>query len=252
MKELALDQAEVPTARYATFTRSSRRWPLPRVPRHAAGPYVIKTDGLAAGKGVVVTADAGRSRAGRARVPLGGRRSVMPARRCVIEEGLTGPELSVFAICDGTRAVLCGSAQDHKRVGDGDTGPNTGGMGAYSPVPVAYPDVTWRSEILHDGRSSPRSHALTANAASTTEVSCSAGSCSRPRVGVSWSTTSASAIPRRRWCSRDSTSDLAAVLRRSRGRRPPHRRWCSPSPTHAMVLRRPVGERGLPRSAPHR
>ncbi|MGK4277542.1 phosphoribosylamine--glycine ligase, partial [Escherichia coli] len=62
-------------------------------------------------------------------------------RTVVIEEGLSGPELSILAVCDGKRAVALAPAQDFKRVGDGDTGPNTGGMGAYSPVPVAAPDT---------------------------------------------------------------------------------------------------------------
>jgi phosphoribosylamine--glycine ligase len=93
-------------------------------------PYVVKDDGLAAGKGVVVTTDrAARARA-RAR-----------CRRVVVEEYLDGPEVSLFAICDGTTVVPLAPAQDFKRVGDGDTGPNTGGMGAYSPLPWAPPTL---------------------------------------------------------------------------------------------------------------
>ena len=61
-------------------------------------------------------------------------------RRVVIEEGMTGPEVSVFAVCDGSRAVALPAAQDYKRVGDGDRGPNTGGMGAWSPLPFLPPD----------------------------------------------------------------------------------------------------------------
>ena len=68
----------------------------------------------------------------------------------VIEDCLVGEEASIFAICDGSNFVTLASAQDHKRVGDGDTGPNTGGMGAYSPAPAV-------SEALHEGRSRPRS-----------------------------------------------------------------------------------------------
>ena len=92
-------------------------------------PYVVKHDGLAAGKGVVVTADldeAIRHAAG---------------QRVVIEEYLDGPEVSLFAITDGTVVVPLQPAQDFKRVGDGDTGPNTGGMGAYSPLPWAPADL---------------------------------------------------------------------------------------------------------------
>jgi phosphoribosylamine--glycine ligase len=97
-------------------------------------PYVVKDDGLAAGKGVVVTSDRGEA--------------VAHARRCldggstvVIEEYLDGPEVSLFGISDGTRVVPLQPAQDFKRVGDGDSGPNTGGMGAYSPLPWAPRDL---------------------------------------------------------------------------------------------------------------
>jgi phosphoribosylamine--glycine ligase len=97
---------------------------------------VVKTDGLAAGKGVLVTAsldeavdDVGAKLRGDAFGDAG--------RTVVVEEAMAGPELSVLAVCDGARAVALAPAQDFKRVGDGDTGPNTGGMGAYSPVPAA-------------------------------------------------------------------------------------------------------------------
>ncbi len=89
-------------------------------------PYVVKADGLAAGKGVVVTTDR--------------HQAVDHARVCgqvVIEEYLSGPEVSVFALSDGAHAVPLLPAQDYKRAGDGDTGPNTGGMGAYTPLPWA-------------------------------------------------------------------------------------------------------------------
>src|SRR5439155_3701737 len=104
------------------------------------GLYVVKTDGLAAGKGVVVTeslADA----ADAVRSYLSGAAFGDAGRTIVIEEGLDGPELSVLAVCDGRRAAALEPAQDFKRVGDAGTGPNTGGMGAYSPVPVAGPEV---------------------------------------------------------------------------------------------------------------
>ena len=93
-------------------------------------PYVVKADGLAAGKGVVVTNDRAQA--------------IEHARSCgqvVIEEYLAGPEVSVFALADGTRAVPLLPAQDFKRAGDGDTGPNTGGMGAYAPLPWAPQDL---------------------------------------------------------------------------------------------------------------
>jgi phosphoribosylamine--glycine ligase len=93
---------------------------------------VLKADGLAAGKGVIVT-DSLEQALGLAPSFLAGRPAGEPA--LVIEERLTGPEASVIAICDGTRAVALPAARDHKRLGDDDRGPNTGGMGAYSPLP---------------------------------------------------------------------------------------------------------------------
>jgi phosphoribosylamine--glycine ligase len=93
-------------------------------------PYVVKDDGLAAGKGVVVTSDRAEALAHAARCD-----------RVVIEQYLDGPEVSLFAITDGTTVLPLQPAQDFKRVGDGDTGPNTGGMGAYTPLPWAPPDL---------------------------------------------------------------------------------------------------------------
>ena len=95
-------------------------------------PHVVKDDGLAAGKGVVVTDDRDAALA-HARTCLAGR----PDAAVVVEEYLDGPEVSLFVLCDGESAVPLAPAQDFKRVGDGDTGPNTGGMGAYSPLPWA-------------------------------------------------------------------------------------------------------------------
>lgn len=93
-------------------------------------PYVVKDDGLAAGKGVVVTPSREQARAHAA-----------TCGRIVVEEFLDGPEVSLFAITDGTTVLPLQPAQDFKRVGDGDTGPNTGGMGAYSPLPWAPPSL---------------------------------------------------------------------------------------------------------------
>ena len=132
MKEV-LVEAGVPTARYGAFTdRAAARAFLDRLD----GLFVVKTDGLAAGKGVLVTGDREEADAAVAAY-LSGDAFGDAGRRVVIEQGLTGPELSVLAICDGTTAVPLAPAQDFKRLGDGDSGPNTGGMGAYSPVPVA-------------------------------------------------------------------------------------------------------------------
>ncbi len=94
-------------------------------------PHVVKDDGLAAGKGVVVTDDAA--------VALAHARACLdrPGGRVVVEDYLDGPEVSLFVLCDGTHVVPLAPAQDFKRLGDGDAGPNTGGMGAYSPLPWA-------------------------------------------------------------------------------------------------------------------
>ncbi len=97
--------------------------------------FVIKTDGLAAGKGVLVTSSR-REASEAVRGYLSGARFGDAGRRVVIEEGLTGPEVSLLVLCDGSRLVPLAPAQDYKRVGTGDNGPNTGGMGAYSPVPA--------------------------------------------------------------------------------------------------------------------
>ena len=99
-------------------------------------PVVIKADGLAAGKGVTVAMSRGEAEAAIAAAGDG---------PMVIEEFLVGEEASLFALVDGTRAIALASAQDHKRVGEGDTGPNTGGMGAYSPAPVLTPDLEARA-----------------------------------------------------------------------------------------------------------
>lgn len=119
--------AGVPTAAARTCTTG----PDVRAALDELGPpYVVKADGLAAGKGVVVTADRARA--------------LEHAAACgtvVIEEFLDGPEVSVFAICDGRSAAALLPAQDYKRAYDGDDGPNTGGMGAYAPLPWAPPDL---------------------------------------------------------------------------------------------------------------
>lgn len=97
-------------------------------------PHVVKADGLAAGKGVVVTDD-------REAALAHARSCLSVADRVVIEDYLDGPEVSLFVLCDGATAVPLEPAQDFKRIGDGDTGPNTGGMGAYSPLPWAPPGL---------------------------------------------------------------------------------------------------------------
>ncbi|MBI1844679.1 MAG: phosphoribosylamine--glycine ligase [Actinobacteria bacterium] len=148
-----LVEAGVPTARYGTFTSVE---PALAFLRGLDGLYVIKTDGLAAGKGVLVTSDADEAAADVAE-KLSGDAFGEAGRTIVIEEGLSGPELSVLAVCDGARAVALMPAQDHKRLGDGDTGPNTGGMGAYAPVPLAPSSLV--DEVL-DRAVLPTLHAL--------------------------------------------------------------------------------------------
>ena len=102
-------------------------------------PVVIKADGLAAGKGVVIAQTADEASAAIADMFAGSFGDA--GAEVVIEEFMTGEEASFFALTDGATIVALGSAQDHKRVGDGDTGPNTGGMGAYSPARVLTPDL---------------------------------------------------------------------------------------------------------------
>jgi phosphoribosylamine--glycine ligase len=108
-------------------------------------PYVLKADGLAAGKGVVIAET--RSQAEEALTEMFGGVFGEAGAEVVIEEFMTGEEVSFFALTDGATIVPFGSAQDHKRVGDGDAGPNTGGMGAYSPARVLTPEL--RGEVMH-------------------------------------------------------------------------------------------------------
>ncbi|MCM8625704.1 phosphoribosylamine--glycine ligase [Accumulibacter sp.] len=129
----------IPTARYATF--SDRSAAHAHVDRHGA-PIVVKADGLAAGKGVVVAMSLGEAHAAVDRMlPESGRPAMATAARVVIEEFLEGEEASFICMVDGRNVLPLASSQDHKRIGDGDQGPNTGGMGAYSPAPVVTPEV---------------------------------------------------------------------------------------------------------------
>jgi phosphoribosylamine---glycine ligase len=126
-------RAGIPTAAYRRFDDAADARDY--VAQHDL-PVVIKADGLAAGKGVVIAATAAE-----ASEALG----AMAGGPVVIEECMTGPEASFFVLTDGVTALPLASAQDHKRVGDGDTGPNTGGMGAYSPAAVLTPDLEQRA-----------------------------------------------------------------------------------------------------------
>jgi phosphoribosylamine--glycine ligase len=134
----------IPTARFRVCESAADA--LATVARGELGlPVVIKADGLAAGKGVVVAAD--RDEAGNAiRAMMEGRQFGAAGTRVVLEECLTGPEVSFFAVCDGRRALTIGTAQDHKRIFDGDRGPNTGGMGAFAPSPLVDAELRARVE----------------------------------------------------------------------------------------------------------
>jgi phosphoribosylamine--glycine ligase len=104
--------------------------------RGQGAPIVVKADGLAAGKGVVVAATVAEAEAAVADIMENRVHGATAGAAVVVEERLVGEEISFFALCDGEAALPLGAAQDHKRVGEGDTGPNTGGMGAYSPPPA--------------------------------------------------------------------------------------------------------------------
>ena len=131
-----MERHEIPTAGYGVYERLHEAREALAVFKP---PYVIKADGLAAGKGVAISPDKRDAEAEIERM-LGGRFG-SAGSRVVIEEFMAGEEGSLFALCDGQRALLLGGAQDHKRAFDGDLGPNTGGMGSYSPAPVFTPEL---------------------------------------------------------------------------------------------------------------
>jgi phosphoribosylamine--glycine ligase len=135
------DRWQIPTAAYGVFERTDEA--LAFLSKFKP-PYVIKADGLAAGKGVAISEDR-RDAEAEIQSRLSGRFG-QAGSKVVIEEFMVGEEASLFALCDGERAVLFGGAQDHKRAFDGDLGPNTGGMGAYSPAPVFTPDLVQAAE----------------------------------------------------------------------------------------------------------
>jgi phosphoribosylamine--glycine ligase len=139
MKEF-LASAGIPTAAFGVFDNEDNAIAYLAT---MSAPYVIKTDGLAAGKGVLVTNDLDEAIAD-VRSKLSGTSFAGAGRTIVIEEGLDGPECSLMVLCDGTNVTALTSSQDFKRVGDGDVGLNTGGMGAFAP----YPPMT--SELFAD------------------------------------------------------------------------------------------------------
>ncbi|MDG6079471.1 phosphoribosylamine--glycine ligase [Erythrobacter litoralis] len=138
-KELC-ERAGIPTAKFVRCTSLEAGW---GALKKFDPPFVLKADGLAAGKGVVIAET--REEAQHALAEMFEGKFGPAGSEVVIEQFLTGEEASFFALTDGEAIVPLGSAQDHKRVGEGDTGPNTGGMGAYSPAPVLAPDLEARA-----------------------------------------------------------------------------------------------------------
>ena len=134
-KDLCARQ-NIPTAAYETFNNAPKAKAYARA---KGAPIVIKADGLAAGKGVTVAMSLEEALAAIDDCFEGAFGEA--GAEVVVEEYLSGEEASFFCLCDGKTALPFGTAQDHKRVGDGDTGPNTGGMGAYSPAPVMTPEL---------------------------------------------------------------------------------------------------------------
>lgn len=130
----------IPTAAYEVFSTAE---PAKAYVREKGAPIVVKADGLAAGKGVVVAETVAQAEAAIDQMLSGGLGAA--GATLVIEEFLKGEEASFFVLCDGETALPLASAQDHKRAYDLDTGPNTGGMGAYSPAPVMTPEITART-----------------------------------------------------------------------------------------------------------
>ncbi len=129
---------DIPTAAYRRFAQGEAEAAKAYIAERGA-PIVVKADGLAAGKGVIVARSIAEAEAAIDDI-LGGQFGEAGAE-VVVEEFLDGEEASFFVLCDGEHVVALASAQDHKAVGEGDTGPNTGGMGAYSPAPVVTPEI---------------------------------------------------------------------------------------------------------------
>ena len=140
-----MSRHRIPTARYKVCDDAAAAHAV--VESGELGvPVVVKADGLAAGKGVVVAPDRESGHAA-VRAAMEDRQFGAAGARVVLEEALQGPEVSFFVLCDGTRALPLGSAQDHKRAFDDDRGPNTGGMGAFAPSPLV--DSALQAEIMN-------------------------------------------------------------------------------------------------------
>ena len=139
-----LARHKIPTAAYGNFTDVSA---AEAFIKKMGAPIVVKADGLAAGKGVIVAATLDEAIAAM-RDMLAGNAFGEAGHRVVVEEYLEGEEASFIVMADGVHVLALATSQDHKRVGDGDTGPNTGGMGAYSPAPVVTPLV--HARVMHE------------------------------------------------------------------------------------------------------
>ncbi|MEC8429173.1 MAG: phosphoribosylamine--glycine ligase, partial [Pseudomonadota bacterium] len=142
-----LARHKIPTAEYQNFTEVE---PALAYLKEKGAPIVVKADGLAAGKGVIVAETLEQAEEA-VKDMLSGNAFGEAGCRVVIEEFLDGEEASFIVMVDGKNVVPMATSQDHKRVGDGDTGPNTGGMGAYSPAPVVTPDIHKRimDEVIY-------------------------------------------------------------------------------------------------------
>ena len=135
---------KIPTAEYQSFTDAGQAHAYVN---EKGAPIVVKADGLAAGKGVVVATTLEQAHAAIDDMLVGNRFGAS-GQRIVIEEFMKGEEASFFVLTDGYESVILSSAQDHKRLKDGDEGPNTGGMGAYAPAPIVTPDM--RAKVLRE------------------------------------------------------------------------------------------------------
>lgn len=238
--------AGVPTARSYVCTTAAE---IDTALDAFGAPYVVKDDGLAAGKGVVVTEDVDEAREHALNcVSAGG-------GRVVVEEFLDGPEVSLFAVTDGRTVVPLQPAQDFKRALDGDQGPNTGGMGAYSPLPWADPKLV--DEVLETVLQ-PTVDELRRRG--TPSPGCSTRGSRSPRaVSASSSSTPASATPRPRWswpacgprspgCCAPPPTAPSPRSRRCAGARRPRSPWSSPRTTTRVRRAPATRSRGWPRS----
>ena len=187
-----MEAVGVPTAGYAVL--ATRGEALEAIAAHRC-PIVLKADALAAGKGVIICPD---ERAARDAVDAFFTERRFGDTEVVLEEFLEGEELSLLAVCDGERAVPMAPAQDYKRIFDGDRGPNTGGMGSYSPVPGHRPRARRRAGAggapADRGRDEAPRHAFPRRPLRGADDD-------RRRARRCWSTTAASATPRPRRCS---------------------------------------------------